>query len=142
MTFFILIPLGLLLTFLGEAAITIFSILAILIVVFVLGLLGEHTGHPGVFWASLVVGSIGVVVAWQQNAKYRVRHFIRFAETKLILTQDPTGWELYWIIYKGQRALLINTCETLGISARSVCARAHRKGVSHQQAFDHFAARS
>lgn len=95
MTFFFLVPLGLLLAFLGRAAITVFSILAILLVIFVLGLLGDQTGHPGLFWMCLIVGSIGVVVAYKQHAKWRVRQFINFAETKLTLTQDPTGWELY-----------------------------------------------
>jgi hypothetical protein len=95
MTFFLLIPLGLLLVVLGQAAVTIFALLAVLLVFCLTVYLGLQTGHPGVFWACLIGGGIGLVLALEQHARWRVRRFVRFARTQLELKQDAIGWELY-----------------------------------------------
>jgi hypothetical protein len=46
-----------------------------------------------------------------------------------------------WIIYNGQRLTLTEACQTAGIVQSSVSWRAKRNRVTHQEAFDHYAAR-
>jgi hypothetical protein len=46
-----------------------------------------------------------------------------------------------WIIYNGNRMCLNDACSTAGVKQSTVSKKAVRKGISHQEAFDHYVAR-
>lgn len=47
-----------------------------------------------------------------------------------------------WVVYRGTRLCLQHACDQAGINAQTVHTRAHRKAISHQEAFDHYAIHS
>jgi len=95
MTFFILIPLGLLVAILAPLAGGLFIVGAAFLVIYILAQIGQGTGHPGLFWMCVIGGGLAILAAHRQYAEWQARRFVRFAQTLLVLKEDPTGWELW-----------------------------------------------
>jgi len=95
MTFFILIPLGLLVAFFAQAAGVLFMMGAAFLVIYILAQIAQGAGHPQIFWAGFLAAPFVIAKAHAEYIEWRVRRFVQFARTRLVLQQDPTGWKLY-----------------------------------------------